>query len=49
MSVVQLANILEDFAFNMKKKIFEDYKESVVKVIWNSTAKQLQEITKNTK
>ena len=44
MSVVQVATILEDYAFNMKKKNFEDYKESVVKVMWNSTAKQLQEI-----
>ena len=44
MSVVQVATILEDYAFNMKKKNFEDYKESVDVVMWNSTAKQLQEI-----
>ncbi|KAG5891490.1 hypothetical protein JTB14_004948 [Gonioctena quinquepunctata] len=28
----------------MKRRNLEDYKESVVKVMWNSTAKQLQEM-----
>ena len=41
--VEELAFILEDYAFNMRKKNSEDYKESVIKVLWNSTAKQLQE------
>lgn len=31
-SVVELARILEDWGFNMKRKNSEDYKESVVKV-----------------
>ena len=31
-SVVELAVILEDWGFNMKKRNSEDYKESVVKV-----------------
>lgn len=32
-SVIELAAILEDWGFNMKKTNSEDYKESVVKVI----------------
>ena len=43
-STEQLVHVLEDFAFNMKKKNSEDYKESVVKVMFNSTAKHLQEM-----
>lgn len=43
----ELANILKDWGFNMKRKNGEDYKESVVKVMWNSTAKQLQEFYYN--
>lgn len=43
-SIEALSQILEDYAFNMKKKDSEDYKEGVVKVLWNSTAKQLQEM-----
>ena len=43
-SIEQLANILEDYAFNMKKRDGGDYKESVVKLMWNVTAKQLQEM-----
>lgn len=39
----ELALILKDWAGNMKRKNGDDYKESVVKVMWNSTAKQLQE------
>ncbi|XP_023310426.1 uncharacterized protein LOC111691585 [Anoplophora glabripennis] len=42
--VEELASILEDYSFNMRKKNSEEYKESVVKVMWNSTAKQLQEM-----
>ncbi|CAH0560364.1 unnamed protein product [Brassicogethes aeneus] len=41
--VEELALILEDYGFSMRKKNSEDYKESVIKVLWNSTAKQLQE------
>lgn len=33
-SIEELARILEDWGFNMKRKNSEDYKESVVKV-WN--------------
>jgi hypothetical protein len=36
--------ILKDWAFNMRKKNGNEYKESVVKIMWNSTAKQLQEM-----
>ena len=38
-----LAFIMKDFAFNMRKIDGNDYKESVVKTIWNTTAKLLQE------
>ena len=37
------AAILCDWAFNMKKSNGEDYKESAVKTIWNTSAKMLQE------
>lgn len=42
-SIANLASILKDWAFNMKKQNSEDYKENVIKLMWNSTAKQLQE------
>lgn len=42
-SVEELGLILEDFGFNMRRKDGTNYKESVVKVLWNSTVKQLQE------
>ncbi|KAF2890094.1 hypothetical protein ILUMI_16079 [Ignelater luminosus] len=35
---------LKNWAFNMKRKDGENYKESVDKIMWNSTAKQLQEM-----
>lgn len=41
--VEELANILEDYGFNMKRLNGEDYKESVIKTMWNVTAKMLQE------
>lgn len=31
--------ILKDWAFNMRNKDGNEYKESAVKIIWNSTAK----------
>ena len=37
-----LAAILEDWAFNMKRTNGTDYKEGVVKTIWNISAKLLQ-------
>jgi hypothetical protein len=40
----QLNDILKDFAFNMKRINGQDYKESVVKTMFNVTAKQLQEL-----
>lgn len=40
----KLAEILKDWGFNMKRKNGEDYKEAVVKLMWNSTAKQIQEM-----
>lgn len=35
---------MEDFAFNRKRWDGGDYKENIVKVMWNLSAKQLQEI-----
>lgn len=39
----ELVNILEDYAFNMKKLDGSDYKEHCIKTLWNVTAKMLQE------
>jgi len=39
----QLAMIMKDFAFNMRKTDGTDYKEQVVKTLWNTVAKVLQE------
>jgi hypothetical protein len=39
----QLAVILKDWGYNMPKENGQDYKETVVKTMWNVTAKQLQE------
>lgn len=39
----ELAKILEDYAWNMRKINGEDYKESVIKCHWNVVAKMLQE------
>lgn len=38
-----LADILKDWAFNMKRNNGEDYKEAVVKTMWNQTAKLLKD------
>lgn len=37
----ELADILKDWAYNMKKFNGDDYKESTVKTMWNKTAKLL--------
>lgn len=39
-----LCNILKDWAYNMRKSDGSDYKEGVVKLLWNKTAKMLQEL-----
>lgn len=39
----EIAKILQDWAFNMKKKNGENYKETSVKSIWNTTALMVQE------
>lgn len=39
----ELALILKDWAFNMRKKDGTEYKEGVVKTIWNLTAKMVQQ------
>lgn len=39
-TVEELALILEDNDFNMRKKNSKDYKESVGKKLWISTTKQ---------
>lgn len=41
-TVEQIATILKDWAFNMKKRNGEEYKEGVIKTSWNITAKKLQ-------
>lgn len=43
-SVENLANILKDYAFNMKKVDETDSKKGVIKTMWNITAKQLQQL-----
>ncbi|XP_031337211.1 uncharacterized protein LOC116174575 [Photinus pyralis] len=40
----KLALIMKDWGYNMKQKNVEDYKESVIKTMWNVTAKQLQKL-----
>uniref|UniRef100_T1IRV1 DUF3504 domain-containing protein n=1 Tax=Strigamia maritima TaxID=126957 RepID=T1IRV1_STRMM len=42
-SIEQLNDILTNWACNMKKRNGEEYKESVVKMMWNLTAKLMQE------
>lgn len=42
-TVCKISNILLDWAYNMRKINGENYKEYVVKTMWNSTAKMLQE------
>lgn len=37
-----LANMLQDWAYNMRKKDGSEYKENVVKLLWNVTANLLQ-------
>lgn len=43
-TICELASIMKDWAFNMRRKDGEDYKESVIKTLWNNTAKTLQDI-----
>lgn len=40
----ELAKMLQDWAYNMRKSDGTDYKEGTLKLIWNKTAKMLQEI-----
>lgn len=40
---IYLANILKDWAYNMRKMDGQDYKESTVKTVWNTTSKILME------
>lgn len=42
-SIEALAKIMEDWSYNMKKQNGEDYKEIVIKSMWNITAKMLQQ------
>ncbi|KAK5638533.1 hypothetical protein RI129_012828 [Pyrocoelia pectoralis] len=44
LSTDMIASILKDYAFNMRKRNGEDYKESCVKTIWNTTAKLVQDL-----
>lgn len=43
-SVTELADILEDYAFNMRRQDGEEYKEGTVKSLWNATAKYLRDL-----
>jgi hypothetical protein len=46
--VTDSAMLLKGWAGNMKRKNGEDYEEAVIKLMWNSTAKLLQEkLSKN--
>ena len=42
-TVSELALILKDFAFNMRRHDGEEYNEGVVKSLWNTVAKIVQE------
>lgn len=42
-SLENIANILKDWAFNMRRQNGEEYKEQTVKTIWNVTAKMCME------
>lgn len=42
-SIDMLASYLKDYACNMRKSNGENYKETVIKTIWNTLAKMLQE------
>ena len=44
LGVEKLNEILKDWGFNMRKADGTNYKETVVKQMWNSVAKQIQEI-----
>ncbi|KAK4877572.1 hypothetical protein RN001_010078 [Aquatica leii] len=44
LSTDMIANILKDYAFNIRKRNREDYKESCIKTIWNTTAKLVQDL-----
>lgn len=46
-TIETLAKIMTDYAFNMKKQDCTEYKEGVVKTMWNITAKNLQKIYYN--
>ncbi|XP_063903192.1 uncharacterized protein LOC135122731 isoform X1 [Zophobas morio] len=43
-STEQISEILADWGLNMRKANGSDYKEGVVKTIWNTTAKMIQEM-----
>uniref|UniRef100_T1IRV3 DUF3504 domain-containing protein n=1 Tax=Strigamia maritima TaxID=126957 RepID=T1IRV3_STRMM len=42
-TTITLNQILKDFAWNMRKTDGTEYKETVIKVLWNTTAKLLQQ------
>ncbi|KAJ3661865.1 hypothetical protein Zmor_006244 [Zophobas morio] len=43
-SIEEIANILKDWGYNMRRKNGEEYKECVVKTLWNVVAKEVQEM-----
>lgn len=43
-TIPEIASTLRNYASNMRRKDGEEYKECVIKTLWNSTAKQIQEM-----
>lgn len=42
-SVHEIAKVLKDWGYNMRKNNGDEYKESTIKVMWNLTAKMVME------
>lgn len=42
-TTAEIASILKSYACNMRRKDGQEYKESVIKTLWNSAAKTIQE------
>ena len=41
----EIASILQDWGYNMRRKNGENYKQTVVKMIWNVAATMIKEST----
>lgn len=42
-TTAEIASILKHYACNMRRRDGQEYKESVIKTLWNSAAKRIQE------